>query len=104
MSNWGPPPDPERDYRAWLSNRAKQNNQWIFSKTTKKWYTPEEFGFSKEDIKVHRGKADAPQLILMDPRQALDIANSSIQKASKFIEEHSKRVWAYYNIETKKNK
>lgn len=48
------------------------------------------------------GQASAPQLILMDPRQALDIANAQVVKASKFIEEHSKRVWEYYNIEPKR--
>jgi len=102
MSSFGPPPDFARDFRAHLALTAKRNKQWIFSKTTKKWYTPEEFGFAKEDIKVHRGQASAPQLILMDPRQALDIANAQVVKASKFIEEHSKRIWDYYNIEPKK--
>ncbi|NII81764.1 MULTISPECIES: hypothetical protein [unclassified Pedobacter] len=104
MSSWGPQPDPGRDYRAHLALKAKANNQWIYSKTTKKWYTPEEFAFSDEDIKVHRNQASAPQLILMDPRQGLDIANETILRASKFIQQHTKKMWEYYDLKLKPSK
>lgn len=95
---WAPPPDVGSDFRAYLATEAKRKNCWIFSKTTKKWYTPEEFAFSNEDIHVHRGKASAPQLVLADPRYALDKANEAIEKANKFIIEHSKKMWEYYEL------
>jgi len=102
--SWGPKPDVGRDFRAHLALKAKANNQWIYSKTTKTWYTPEEFAFSNEEIKVHRNKAEAPQLILMDPRQGLDNANDLIIRASKFISEHTKKMWDYYDIKPKPSK
>lgn len=104
MSSWGPQPDVGRDFRAHLALKAKSNNQWIYSKATKKWYTPEEFAFSNEEIKVHRNKAEAPQLVLMDPRQGLDIANNMIIKASEFISEHTKKMWEYYDIKVRPGK
>ncbi|RQO79116.1 hypothetical protein DBR40_05195 [Pedobacter sp. KBW01] len=104
MSSWGPAPDVGRDFRANLALKAKANNQWIYSKTTKKWYTPEEFAFSNEEIKVHRNKADAPQLILMDPRQGLEMANEMIVRSSKFIQEHTKKMWEYYDLKLKPSK
>ncbi|WP_131535486.1 hypothetical protein [Pedobacter nototheniae] len=76
-------------------------NFWIYSKTTKLWYTPEEFIWSNEDINVHRGKANAPQLILMDPREGLKKANDLILRASKFVEEHTKKINQYYDLKKK---
>ncbi|WP_443938814.1 hypothetical protein [Pedobacter sp. MW01-1-1] len=99
--NWQKPPDAEQEFKANLALEAKKKNHWIFSKTTKKWYTPEEFAFSKEDIHVHRGHAKAPQLVIMDPRKALDIANNHIEKASTFIKQHTQKMWKYYNIQKK---
>lgn len=53
MSSFGPPPDFARDFRAHLALTAKRNKQWIFSKTTKNWYTPEEFGFAKKALEYY---------------------------------------------------
>jgi len=101
MSSWGPQPDFAQDFRAHLSLMAKRKNMWIFSKTTKQWCTPEVFAFAKDDIHVHRGKASALQLVLMDPRQGLEIASKTILRASQFIDSHTRKMWEYYKIEKK---
>lgn len=102
MGNWEKPPDVAAEERAHIALTAKKANCWIYNKSKKIWYTPEEFAFNNDlDVTSFRNKAKAPDIEILDPRIALDQANRIIKKSSEFIESHSKKIWAYYNLKKK---
>ncbi|MNL24325.1 hypothetical protein D3C87_1457530 [compost metagenome] len=77
---------------------------WIYSKVSKKWYTPEEFMASEETVKKHRGDNDAYKFAVKDPLIGLQERIDLLHRTSQEIDIFNKRIHNYYELKRKKTK
>lgn len=91
------------DAKVCFAQKAKDQRKWIFDKTTKYWYSPNEF---IKDITVfvpiHKYKPNYSNWEILDPRDYIYVRRAKVNELLKEIETMEKRMWQYYNLVPKK--
>lgn len=93
--------DPEMLAKINFADKAKEANSFIFSKITKKWYTPEEFVWSDETVNYNKGRVNTLHLVITDPRAALQQAIDLAKRNNEYIDYLSEKIWGYYELKKK---
>lgn len=87
----------------WLIKEAKIHEMWIYHRTTKKWYTPEEF----EKVAWQLYSSDSRRnnysdFAIMDPMAGLNLRLQTLTKVLTEVNDFKKRIDEYYNTHLKK--
>jgi hypothetical protein len=88
-----PPPDLRLDYKQWAT-LAKEQGKWIFYKTVKQWYTPEEFVAACEN-NVFLSKEARGKIELRNPVEGLEAAHKQIKDLNERLEYFKKKDRVY---------
>lgn len=75
---------------------------WIYSKVSKKWYTPLEFMESTETISSHRGRADGSNFVVKHPLVGLQERIDLLKRTHEEIDTFNKRIHSYYELKTRR--
>ena len=90
---------------ATLIDDAIKSGLWIYHKTTKKWYTPEEFREVANSLYyTNRDKNNGNEFAIMSPISGLNLRLQTLKKVTDEIEIFKKRIDDYYSIEVKKKR
>ncbi|MGJ1419973.1 hypothetical protein ACR79T_10130 [Sphingobacterium spiritivorum] len=92
-----------------LTRMAKANNSFIFRKSTKKWYTPEELTEAVPHINVTGNKGEtllpASDFVVMDPFAAVRYYNKWLKSLTEMICEIENKISDNYTVKfSAKNK
>jgi hypothetical protein len=74
---------------------------WIYSKVSKKWYTPLEFMNSTEVINEHRGRPDATNFAVKHPLIGLQERIDLLKRTQEEIDKFNQRIHNYFELKTK---
>lgn len=77
---------------------------WIYSKVSKRWYTPEEFMDSEETVNKHRGSDDGKKFVVKHPLIGLQERIDVLHRTSQEIDAFNKRIHNYYELKRKQTK
>jgi hypothetical protein len=75
---------------------------WIYSKVSKKWYTPLEFMNSTEVISESRGRPDASNFAVKHPLLGLQERINLLKRTQEEIDSFNSRIHNYYELKMKK--
>lgn len=95
--------DPQYIQKRAQAKNAYLNDCWIYSNISEKWYTPEEFMASGENVQIFRGKNNEKQFSIRDPRAGLEEMLHQMGKLQQQLEAHSKKMKDYFDLKNKKN-
>ncbi|MGJ1432878.1 hypothetical protein ACR79M_14985 [Sphingobacterium spiritivorum] len=91
-----------------LTRTAKANNCFIFRKSTKVWYTPDELTEAVPSINVTGNKGEtmlpASDFVIMDPFAAVKYYNKWLRSLTDMIGEIERKITDNYSVEFKSKK
>jgi hypothetical protein len=96
-----PKPDVGHQIKRAVAKDAYYAGCWVYSVTTGKWYTPEEFVESDEKIRMHRNKPEEGLFKVMDPKAGIRTKLDKLNKMRIELEEFTRKVCDYYDFKRK---
>lgn len=87
-----------------LVNKAKLYNLWVYCKSTKIWYTPDEFYQLGKALIIEGNKDPFLYFNLVDPKQGIRDRAALAKRAAIELQDFTDRVMNYYNFIDKRTK
>jgi len=76
-------------------DRASAENKWVFHRITKRWYTPEEYLATYENIS-YDGRRERENVEVRNPMDGLAAASKIMKDVAERREILEKRIFEYY--------
>lgn len=77
---------------------------WIYSKVSKRWYTPDEFMASEETVQKHRGDNDSYKFAVKHPLIGLQERIDLLKRTQEEINSFNQKIHSYYDLRRKQTK
>lgn len=87
-----------------IYQEALMSGCWIYSKGSKRWYTPDEFMASEETVNMHRNNSDGYKFAVKHPLIGLQERIDLLKRTQEEINTFNQKIHSYYDLRRKQTK